>query len=112
MTANPERAVVVFLSGHNPVNREWRSSNTQSDVSYLCCRKDSNLANQTVGDEKSLEYADQRIALSRDYLDLRIRFTLLSASGPGTTVLPISAAPDRFSYPHSVFMFQLYSEDD
>jgi hypothetical protein len=111
MTSNPERAVVGFLSGNNPANREWRSCNTQSDASYLCTRKDANLATQSVPEDKSLDYADQKIELETDYIDLRIRFTLISASGPETVVLPVSAGANRISYPHSLFHFQLFTED-
>jgi hypothetical protein len=111
MASNNERAITVVLSGHNPANREWRSCNTQSDVCYLCTRKDGNLATQSVPEEKSINYADQLIELANDYVDLRIRFTLLSASGPDTVVLPVSTGSDRRSFPHSLFHFQLLTED-
>jgi hypothetical protein len=70
-TNNAERAVVVMMSGHGPANKEYRSSGTQSGASYLVCRKDSNLSTHTVGAEKSLEYVDQRITLTSDFLDIR-----------------------------------------
>jgi hypothetical protein len=111
MANNSERAITVFLSGHNPANREWRSCNTQSDVCYLCTRKDANLSTQSVPEEKSINYADQVIQLATDYIDLRIRFTLLTASGPDIVVLPISTGADRRSFPHSLFHFQLFTED-
>jgi hypothetical protein len=111
MTANSERALTVVLSGHNPANREWRSCNTQSDVCYLCTRKDTNLSTQSVPEEKSINYADQVIELATDYIDLRIRFTLLTASGSNTVLLPISTGSDRKSFPHSLFHFQLLTED-
>jgi hypothetical protein len=111
MLSNNERAITVVLSDHNPANREWRSSNTQSDVWYLCTRKDANLSTQSVPEEKSINYADQAIELVPDYIDLRIRFTLLTASGSDTVVLPVSTGSDRRSFPHSLFHFQLLTED-
>jgi hypothetical protein len=72
-TNNTERAIVVMLSGHGPANKEYRSSGTQSGASYLVCRKDSNLSTHTVGDEKSLEYVDQRITLNSDFIEERFQ---------------------------------------
>jgi hypothetical protein len=111
MANNSERAITVVVSGHNPAHREWRSCNSLSDVYYLCTRKDGNLSTQSVPEEKSINYADQLIELATDYIDLRIRFTLLSASGPDTVVLPVSTGADRRSFPHSLFHFQLFTED-
>jgi hypothetical protein len=111
MANNNERAITVVLSGHNPANREWRSCYTQSDVCYLCTRKGGNLSTQSAPEEKSINYADQLIELATDYIDLRIRFTLLSASGPDTVVLPVSTGADRHSFRHSLFHFQLFTED-
>jgi hypothetical protein len=108
-TNNSERAVVVIVSGHGPANREYRCSGTQSGASYLVCRKDSNLSTHTVGDEKSLEYVDQRITLNSDFLDIRFQYTLMTAFGPGQTVLPVS--PNPVSYPHALFHFCIYTED-
>jgi hypothetical protein len=111
MASNNERAITVVLSGHNLANREWRSCNTESDVCYLCTREDGNLAKQSVPEEKSINYADQVIQLATDYVDLRIRFSLLSASCSDTVVLPVSTGSDRRSFPHSLFHFQLLTED-
>jgi hypothetical protein len=108
-TNNSERAVVVMMSGHSPANKEYRSSGTQYVASYLVCRKDSNLATLTVGDEKSLEYVDQRITLNSDFLDLRFQHTLMTAFGAGQTVLPVS--PNPVSFPHALFHFCIYTED-
>jgi hypothetical protein len=108
-TNNAERAVVVMMSGHGPANKEYRSSGTQSGASYLVCRKDSNLSTHTVGDEKSLEYVDQRITLNSDFLDIRFQYTLMTAFGAGQTVLPQS--PNPVSYPHALFRFCIYTED-
>jgi hypothetical protein len=106
---NPERAVVVMLSGHGSANTEYRSSGTQSGASYLVCRKDSNLSTHTVGDEKSLDYVDQRITLNADFLDLRFQYTLLTAFGAGQTVLPVT--PNSPSFPHAMFHFCIFTED-
>jgi hypothetical protein len=108
-TNSAERAIVVMMSGHGSANKEYRSSGTQSGASYLVCRKDSNLATHTVGDEKSLEYVDQRIALNSDLLDLRFQYTLMTAFGAGQTVLPVS--PNPVSFTHSLLHFCIYTED-
>jgi hypothetical protein len=108
-TNNSERAVVVMMSGHGPANKEYRSSGTQSGASYLVCRKDSNLSTHTVGDEKSLKYVDQRITLTSDFLDIRFQYCLMTAFGPGQTLLPVSQNP--VSYPHALFHFCIYTED-
>jgi hypothetical protein len=104
-----EKAIVVMMSGHGLANWEYRSSGTQSGASYLVCRKDSNLATHTVGDEKSLEYVDQRISLNADYLDIRFQYCLMTAFGAGQTVLPVS--PNPISFPHDLFHFCIYTED-
>jgi hypothetical protein len=93
MASNNERAITVVVSGHIPAIREWRPCNSLSDVCYLCTRKDGNLSTQSVPEEKSINYADQLIELATDYIDLRILFTLLSASGPSVVLLPFLLEP-------------------
>jgi hypothetical protein len=97
--------MVSYLLTNNLIKKQVRFCNTQSDVCNLCTRKDGNLTTQSVPEEKSINYADQLIELATDYIDLRIRFSLLSACGHDTVVLPVSTGADRRSFPHSLFHF-------
>jgi hypothetical protein len=101
----------LFISGHNPSFKEWRSCDTESNARYLSTRTDPNQGlygvNATIPTDKSINTAPQRIRLSKDAVTIRLRLSPVSASGPEVTVQPVQGQSNPREFPHSVFKFTI-----
>jgi hypothetical protein len=102
---------VLFISGHNPSVKEWRSCDTESDARYLATRRDPNQGlfgvQATILVDKSINTAPQRIRLSEDAVSIRLRLSPISASGPGVTVQPVQGQPNPKEFPPSIYKFTI-----
>jgi hypothetical protein len=89
-TPDSQDSNTLFISGHHPSVKEWRSSNTESDVRYLATRRDPNQGIYgvlpTIPTDKSISTAPQCIRLCKDVVSIRLRLSSVSSSGPGVTI--------------------------
>jgi hypothetical protein len=109
-----QQSNVLFVSGHHPVSREWRSSGSYSDARFLAFRVDTNQGLFSVPvmipADKSTSYAPQRIRLISDTISIRLRLVNTAASGPGTDAQPIAGEPSPAYFPHQSFVFEVHSD--
>jgi hypothetical protein len=115
--ADADRGIVCTLSGHNPVTQEYVSHGSVSDQRFLFSRKDTTLntvQTQSGAEQKSIAYAPQRIRITGDTVDLTFRFTFPAATGAGTVLTPVgnAAGTGRVVFPHSIFYFQITTDDN
>jgi hypothetical protein len=101
----------LYISGHQPSFKEWRSCDTESDARFLATRRDPNRGlfgvQATVPVDKSVTTAPQRIRLSEDAVLIRLRLSPISASGPGVTIQPVRGQSNSREFPHSIYKFTI-----
>jgi hypothetical protein len=89
-TPDSQDSNTLYISGHHPSVKEWRSCDTESDARYLAMRRDPNQGLfgilPTIPTDKSISTAPQRIRLCKDVVIIRLRLSPVSASGPGVTI--------------------------
>jgi hypothetical protein len=82
-----QQSNTLFISGHNPSVKEWRSCDTESDARYLATRADPNQGqfgnSATNPTDKNVNSAPQLIRLSEDVVQIRLRLSPTTASNQG-----------------------------